>query len=722
MTENMTFPYLTAPSLSAAARRLCLLALALAAGLPAALGGPAQAAVPQPAPGVLADGQMPGAAVPVTTAPTPRPRPADAPLRARTAQYTAAGNRISGDRPNPLEARAAFAAVDARRWAEALAAAKRSGSAALVDYVTWYRFTRENSGATFGQIAAFVDAHPEWPWQITLRTRAEQAIDGSTDPRQMIAWFDRHPPVSGIGMIHYGAALIDAGRTNDGTLWVRRGWREGEFDAKDEQRILQVHGSRLREGDHVARLDRQLWDRDSAAATRTMRYVNPGYQALAKARMALYRDAGNVNELIAQVPPLLRKDPGLTYERLRWRRRHGHEDGVREILESPPDELGQENRWWRLREAEVRDALDRGDPKAAYDLAARHGQTDGASYAEAQWLAGWIALRFLKDPAKAVNHFLPMFQKVNYPISKARGAYWVARAAAALGEDVRARQWYAEAALHPTTYYGQLARIALGEAGPMQLPATQRISPEQERAFFSDRRVQVVLALSNVDQDWRARPFVLSLMEDAQTALQYNLVVHLSEMIGRSELSVRAAKAASQNGYIEVTGGYPVLQDLVSASRGVEPALVHAISRQESEFRTDAVSHAGARGIMQLMPATAKEVARAMQLAYDTGRLTRDRAYNAQLGAFHMKDLLRRWNDHYVLAIAAYNAGSGRVQQWIAEYGDPRSQEIDVIDWVEKIPFSETRNYVQRVLEGLQVYRTLMGEARLQLADDLRVR
>ena len=205
-------------------------------------------------------------------------------------------------------------------WAEALAAAKRSGSAALADYVTWYRFTRENSGASFDQIAAFVDDHPDWPWQITLRTRAEQSIDGGTDPRQMIAWFDRHPPVSGIGMIHYGAALIDAGRTNDGTLWVRRGWREGEFDAKEEQRILQVHGSRLREGDHVARLDRQLWDRDSGAATRTMRYVNPGYQALAKARMGLYRDAGNVNELVAQVPPLLRKDPGLTYERLRWRR------------------------------------------------------------------------------------------------------------------------------------------------------------------------------------------------------------------------------------------------------------------------------------------------------------------------------------------------------------------------------------------------------------------
>ncbi|MEQ9048536.1 MAG: lytic transglycosylase domain-containing protein [Sneathiellaceae bacterium] len=699
-----------------ACRALAGPALALALALAAGSGTPATA---MPVPPGMAD---PSPAILVAAAPTPRPRPADAPLRARTAQYTADGNRITGDRPNPLEARAAFAAIDGKRWGEALAAAKRSGSDALADYVAWYRFTRENSGATFEQIASFVDARPDWPWQITLRTRAEEAITGATRPQAMLAWFDRHPPVSGIGMVHYGAALIDAGRVDDGSLWIRRGWREGTFGAKEEARILQVHGSRLREGDHVARLDRLLWDHDGTAAKRTMAHVNAGYRALANARMGLYRDAGNVNELVARVPPLLRKDPGLTYERLRWRKRHGHDDGVREILESPPEELGQEARWWRLREGEVRDALERGDPRQAYELAARHGQSDGASFADAQWLAGWIALRFLNDPGKAVSHFLPMFQKVSYPISKARGAYWVARSAAALGEDVRARQWYAEAALHPTTYYGQLARIALGEAGPMSLPSGPQIPPEQERAFFSDARVQVVLALANSDQDWRARPFVLSLMEDAQTALQYSLVVHLSEMIGRSEFSVRAAKAASQNGYVEVSGGYPVLKDLVSAARDVEPALVHAVSRQESEFRTDAISHAGARGIMQLMPATAKEVAQALKISYDTGRLTRDPRYNAELGAFYLKDLLRRWDNHYVLAIAAYNAGSGRVEQWIRRNGDPRTQNIDVIDWVEKIPFSETRNYVQRVLEGLQLHRTLMGEPRLQLADDLRVR
>jgi len=689
---------------------LTFVALALGYVIP-----PLQAATP-------GEGEGQARSLPMAEPPVPRARPADAPLRAQTAQYLADGRRIVGERLAPDTARAIFTALDRHQWTEAEAAARQAGSPALAAYVDWFRYTRQNSGASFGQITAFIDRHPDWPWPNTLRSRAEAAIERDTPPQVLLAWFDRNPPASGMGMVHYGAALIDAGRVNDGALWIRRAWREGEFSTEDEARILRVHGNRLREGDHVARLDMLLWDRKTQAATRTMAHVNPGYQALARARIALYENAGNASALIEQVPPLLRRDPGLTYERLQWRKRRGLDDGVRQILDNPPEELGQPSRWWRLREREVRDTLDRGAAAEAYQLAAQHGQVDGASHADAQWLAGWIALRFLNEPVKAVGHFLPMFEKVSFPVSKARAAYWIGRSAEALGEDVRARQWFAEAAQHPTTYYGQLARIALGEVGAVPLPAAMQVPPQLERAFFDDPRVQVVLALSNAGQDSRAHPFVSRLMEDARSAEQYALVIQLSEMIGRSELSVRTAKAASQNGFVEVTGGYPVLQELVAANRDVESALVHAVSRQESEFRTDAVSPAGARGIMQLMPATAKEVAGSLRLSFEPERLTRDRAYNARLGAQYMQDLLRRWDNNYVLAIAAYNAGPSRVEQWIRRNGDPRTQQVDIIDWIERIPFAETRNYVQRVLEGLQVYRTLMGDGRLQLADDLRGR
>lgn len=661
-------------------------------------------------------------ASPATTQPMPRARPSEAGALPQVAQYRADGQPFPVERVSPDAARPIFVTLERQNWDEAKAAARRVGSPPLAAYVDWFRFTRQNSGASFSQITEFVDRHPDWPWPNTLRSRAEAAIGPDTPPATLLAWFDRNPPASGMGMVHYGAALVDAGRTNDGVLWIRRAWREGDFTPQEEARILRVHGQRLREGDHVARLDKLLWDHKTQAATRAMAHVNVGYQALARARIALYDNADNASALVQQVPPLLRNDAGLTYERLRWRKRRGLDDGVRQILDNPPEELGQPSRWWRLREREVRDALDRGAAAEAYQLAALHGQVEGASLADAQWLAGWIALRYLNDPVKAVGHFVPMFEYVSFPVSKARAAFWIGRAAEALGEDLRARQWYAEAAQHTTTYYGQLARIALGDVGEMPVPGAVQVPQQLERNFFADPRVQVVLALSNADQDWRAQPFVARLMEDARSGPEYALVIQLSEMIGRSELSVRTAKMASQNGFVEVGGGYPVLQDLVAANRNVETALVHAISRQESEFRTDAVSPAGARGIMQLMPATAREVAGTLRLPFEPDRLTRDRAYNARLGAQYIQDLLRRWDNSYVLAIAAYNAGPSRVEQWIRRNGDPRTQQVDIIDWIERIPFAETRNYVQRVLEGLQVYRTLMGDGRLQLAEDLRGR
>jgi soluble lytic murein transglycosylase len=368
----------------------------------------------------------------------------------------------------------------------------------------------------------------------------------------------------------------------------------------------------------------------------------------------------------------------------------------------------------------ARHALQEGNVSLAYRLAARHGMTDGTNFAEAEFLAGWISLRYLRDAKDAYGHFQRLYEAVSRPISLARGGYWAGRAAQELGYRELAASWYAGAAQHLTTYYGQLAAAQIGADGKAAVLEDPRPTAQEAAAFDQKELVRIVRGLADAEAADFAKPFVLKLSDLAKTPGEHALVAALSGEISRPDLSVAVARRASYAGVTLLSLGYPLVPMPVGG--GVEGPLVLAMARQESGFDQNAVSSAGARGILQLMPETAKRVAKDLQIPFSQQRLLTDPEYNLTLGRAFLEDMLDHYGGSYVLAVAAYNAGPARVSQWVHDMGDPRAKEIDVIDWIEGIPFRETRTYVQRVLENLQVYRLRVGDRNLafSLALDLK--
>jgi soluble lytic murein transglycosylase len=621
-------------------------------------------------------------------------------------------------------AAAAFAAAEARRWEQARREAAQAGDPLVRAAIDWLWLQQPGSGADFETVADFMARHPDWPAQQTLQRRAEEALDWRVSDARVLGWLGERKPLTGDGMIRYGTALLNNGRSEEGLNWLRTGWIKGNFASKEEAEIWRDHHTLFSDADNWARLDRLLWERQTAAARRMLPRVESDRRTLAEARLGLIEDAGNVDRLIDRVPADLANDGGLAYERLRWRRQKGRSGAAEDILVEAPDDLGRAEKWWVERHLQARRALAEGRVSEAYRLVAGHGQSDPRYLAEAEWLAGWIALRFLNEPEAAERHFRRLYESVRFPVSQARGAYWTARALKAQGDEDRARSWYRNAAEHPTTFYGQMALIALEQRGPLALPRNPLPSSAQVTAFERRELVRVARLLAELGQDNRLRTFVLRLQELAASPGEHALVADLARRIGRIDLAVAAAKRSAQSGITLVNDAYPLV-DPLTRDYGPERALVLAVSRQESEFNAQAISSAGARGLMQLMPATAKQVARALRIDYRHERLTADPAYNARLGSSYLAGLLDSWDGNYVLTLAAYNAGDGRVRSWIRDWGDPRRAEVDPVDWIELIPFSETRNYVQRVLEGVQVYRQLVSpnaSQLLRLDEDLRGR
>jgi soluble lytic murein transglycosylase len=614
----------------------------------------------------------------------------------------------------------AFAAVKKGRWRRAENFASRAQDPLPAKIVTWLHYTEPGTRAPFEELAAFIEANPHWPRQRALRRAAEAALGDKTPDARALEWLAEHPPVSGEGRVRLAEALMRTGWPDVGAAWLRHAWIMDDFPARREGAIRRRHKKLFTREDHEARLDRLLWDGRRRAARRMLRRVSKGHRALAEARLRLMQRAGGVDGAIARVPAELQSHPGLVYERLRWRRRKGFDDKARELLFDPPDDVVRPKAWWIERGIQVRKALHAGHVTDAYRLARDHAPLSGQSFAEAEWLAGWVALRFLGDAKDAFAHFQRLYRAVRFPVSRARGAYWAGRAAERLGERDAARTWYETGARHPTVFYGQLAAQRLEDPALLELEAAPEPAAAEAAAFAERELARAVRLLAELGEEQRLRPFVMALNASARTPVEHTLVARLAARVGRPDLGVRSAKRSVRKGIMVPEQGYPVV-GLGQGARA-EQALLLAISRQESEFNPKAVSGSGARGLMQLMPATARLMAKRLKMRYAKSRLVDDPVYNATLGSAYLGDLIQRYRGSYVLAIAAYNAGPSRVKRWLRDNGDPRLGQVDVIDWIELIPFSETRNYVQRVLEALQVYRLRLNGAtvRLGLKQDLR--
>ena len=620
-------------------------------------------------------------------------------------------------------ARTAFKAAQAGEWKKARRLIAKVRHPLPAKILRWMDFRRIGTSVKFEDVGRFVALNPDWPEQGLLRRRAEEMINDKTPDTLLLQWFARFPPVSTDGKIRYGTALRAAGVEQAGWQILRDAWLNGNFGKRSEKQFYRRYRKLLSREDHRRRLDRLIWEGRYWPARRMLWKVSARRRALAEARLVLMSMRGNADRAVAKVPAHLQDDPGLIYERLRWRRRKGLESAA-ELLAHPPSDLVHPAKWWEERAVIARRILQKGHVSEAYRMVKDHGvdRVDAAAFAEAEWTAGWIALRFLAEYETAWLHFATMYNAVRYPVSRARGAYWAARAALALKRPKEAAIWLRKAADHPTTYYGQLAAARLGGDRSVWLPPDPVPDFQTLEIFDGHELVTAVRVLAQIGSRDQLRPFIKALSAVSNSAAWRTLTASLARRHGRPDLALGVAKRMGRDGRALIGAGYPTLA-LPKGAKGKakvrpEQPLVLAVIRQESAFQPEAKSHAGARGLMQLLPRTARNVAKGLKIPYSKTRLTKEPAFNVTLGRAYLGDLIKEFKGSYVLALAAYNAGPGRARRWLKTNGDPRESVIEAIDWIELIPFEETRNYVQRVMEGLQIYRGRLSGARMAITLD----
>ena len=535
--------------------------------------------------------------------------------------------------------RAAFKAVDQDHWLEARRLAGLARNPLPGKVIQWLDLTRPGPGRSFDEITQFMASSPDWPQQDRLQAMAEHNMPPDMSADAVLAWFHGRSPSTAYGAAALAQALMAKGKSDAATDLLREAWRDDNFDNDaDELGFLAVFQAKLRPEDHVARLYRLLWNHDEDAARQVMSLVDPGHRALAEARLALARQDPGASALVAAVPPALQRDAGLLYERAAALRHAGDYLGAAAVLDPPPQDIARPDLFWPELEDAARRAVVRGDMSVGFRLASGHGASQGSIFAEGEWLSGWIGLRFLDDYKASYDRFTGLYAGVTSLISKARGAYWAGRAAEEMGDLATAQNWYRAAASNLTTYYGQLAASRIGSQdvpkfGPMPQPSAA------ERAAFDKRElVRVVRLLGQLGQSDRTRPFLQKMADDAKRPTLLRMIAELGHELKRDDLAVMVAKTARSKGVDLIDYLYPMRA--IPVGTGPEEAMVLAVIRQESAFDVKASSPAGALGLMQLMPPTAKHVAKGLKTRYKKDLLTKDPNYNIRLGRSYLQELL----------------------------------------------------------------------------------
>jgi soluble lytic murein transglycosylase len=589
--------------------------------------------------------------------------------------------------------------------------------------VEWVILRSDETELDFPRYAAFITANPSWPGIGGLRRRAEAALwQQQAAPRVVIEFFRSEPPRTGKGRLTLARALLAEGDRAGAQAAVREAWRKDSFSADVEAQAREAFAGFISAADDKARMDGRFDLEDDDAGLRAARQLGPVAFAIAKARAAVINKSAKARALLDEVPAEGRHDPGYMFSRIQWLRRT---DKITEAAQwmiaapSDPERLGDADAWWVERRLLARKLLDLGEAKQAYEVAKGAAPPAGENNrADQQFTAGWIALRFLREPAAALAHFARISEGVTNPITLARSYYWQGRAAEALGRGGQARPYYEAAARYPTAYYGQLARARLGidAVGLRSLPepSVEHRRLEIARAFeilyaIDERDLIAVMAAELADKSMDAA----ALIALADIAARHN-DARATLLIGKPALG----HGLPFEQYAFPDFGVPNYQQI---GPEVERCVVYSIVRQESAFNPRVVSSANAIGLMQVTPAAGRDTAKRFRVSFDQHRLMADAAYNAQLGTAELGNDIATWRGSYILAFVAYNAGPRRAREWIEQYGDPRDPKVDPIDWIERIPISETRHYVQRVIENMQVYRARLGnDPRLLIEADLR--
>ncbi len=659
--------------------------------------------------------------------------------RNATASIPQAAPKIAALQPNPPLAMAATSATTspldlaAVKQAIDLAQKGRPDEATSVEgrvydpvarkLVEWVILRSDDADLNFPRYAAFIAANPSWPGILFLRRRAEAALwQQQLDPRTVMAFFANEPARTAKGRFALARALLTAGDRPGAQALVSAAWRKDGFSADVEAQARQIFADLITPADDKARMDTRFDVEDQEAGARAASRLGSIELAIAKARSAVIAKSSKAKALLDEIPSEARHDAGYLLSRIQWLRRSERiAEAAQLMLSAPrdPQRLGDVDQWWAERRLLARKLLDLGDARSAYEVASGAATPVTENHrAEQQFTAGWIALRFLGQPALAMAHFARVAEGTANPITIARSYYWQGRTAEALGRGQEARAHYEVAAQYSTAYYGQLARARLG-IGEVSLRSPPELSADHRRLEVA-RAFEILYAL-----DERELASVMA-AEFADKATD----VHALATLGEIAAQHHDARAALLIGKIALGHGLPLehyafpdfgVPNYEQIGPPVERCVVFSIVRQESAFNPRVISSANALGLMQVTPGAGRDTAKRFNVAFNQHRLLADVPYNAQLGTAELGNDIASWRGSYILAFVAYNAGPGRAREWIAKYGDPRDPKVDPIDWVERIPLSETRNYVQRVMENMQVYRArLSNNSRLLIDADMR--
>ena len=602
----------------------------------------------------------------------------------------------------------------------ALAREKELQDPNAVKVLTWLYLTQYPDYASFEMLKDFLAVNRNWPQETMLMRKMEEKFPKGARPYEVKNWFDSHPPVTATGINLYVNALQQLGFQKEAAKNLRDFWYQADLSNKDVATLADKHEKIFTQQDHINRANTLIWNGKTSAAKALFPYISASKKAPLEARIKLANEENGVDQAIENVPESQRFDPGLIYERVRWRRRAGLTSGALELLnDTRVNQTEYPEKWWTERHILLRRAIENGDYKSALNIVRQHRQNAEFPYTQAESIKGWLSLKN-NEAERAATIMTRLFENVETPMSLTRAAYWAGRAYEDMGDLSEAEKWYKKAAKYPLFFYGQLANNRIGNDRLRIDWVELDTELASQSALTYHPFASAIRILTNAGLPEYNDAFFAKLLPLAKSEADYSYIAWLAKAGHRYDYAIRAAKLMYNDHHKMLRIGYPNLPHLTP--KVTTQSHILGLIRQESIFNPRAGSHVGAKGLMQLMPPTAREQAGKLGLKYSLSDLIDDPEYNTTLGTAYIERMLNYYDGNFVLATAAYNAGFGRINGWVRTFGDPRNADIDVVDWIESLPVYETRNYIQRVLEGARVYDELFNEPPAKyLSDNYRL-
>ncbi len=599
---------------------------------------------------------------------------------------------------------------DQKKWARSIKGIEKINDKVARKIIIWRWLIADDGVSSKKDLENFYQSSTTWPKINKVKAKIESK-KVTNDIKKTLDWFQENPPITPIAKIKLSEILIKNNFIEEGNWLLKEAWVNNSFSYSEEKYILKSYKNIITNSENTKRLENLIWKRQWSSANRQLKRVSSDIKQFSIAKIKLSRRRGNVDQAIKSVPKSLINEESLIYERVKWRRKARLEKPSLELLLSYHGEYSYPKKWWREINYHTRKQLSYKNYKLAAKILDQYNLSSKDYLSEAQWLAGWLSLTFNKDYKSAYKYFSKMFLEVKTPISKARASYWAGKASEEIGNKEDLKIWYDRAAAFPATFYGQLALKKLNRE--LFLPSQNtEFDPDEFKKFKENELVRALILLLQVENRKLSRIFAMHLVDQAKNTKDILMLSKILKDFNQVSFSIFVGKKAIYNNIYIPSLNFPVpnteLMNLINKNTEIPLPVTLAITRQESAFDVKAKSRAGARGLMQLMPRTARITAKKNNYKYKRIYLTSRPAYNVRIGSFYFKEMLNKFNGSYVLALAAYNAGPSRVNRWLKIYGDPRKNEIDPVTWMELIPISETRNYVQRVIEGIYMYRMLI--------------